>query len=347
MVAGNLQVDLGEGLAAEHEGKAAVQTTQVAEIGGVVVVGVLPAKGEEGSPLPCRFLHGTAGFFIAAVIQDGMGLLGEPGVALHGVFHGVEVFHVVIIDIEDEGDIRVGGKEGILEFAGLVHKALRCPAAAVAADGTQLAANDGGGVQPRHIQDLHDHGGGGGFTVGTADAQRLAVPAGDGPQHFGALPQGQAAFPRGNQFGVGIHNGGGIENEIGALDVFCPLTHHHLNAHLAFEVDDVAFVIIAAGNGVAPAVQDLHQREHAAAADANAMNMFDPFRDCFNRFYHTVTATFKNFIHGILYPISRAFDNSDGHFNTKSGGKCIICQAADKANGKRSPQAQAAGGRIG
>ena len=54
-----------------------------------------------------------------------MGLLGEPSVALHGVFHSVEVFHVVVIDIEDKGDIRVGGKEGILEFAGLVHKALR------------------------------------------------------------------------------------------------------------------------------------------------------------------------------------------------------------------------------
>ena len=40
-------------------------------------------------------------------------------------------------------------------------------------------------------------------------------------------------------------------------------------------------------------------------------------------------------------------NNNGYHFNTKSGGKCIICQAADKANGKRSPQAQAAGGRIG
>ena len=162
-----------------------------------------------------------------------------------------------------EGDIRVGGKEGILEFAGLVHKALRCPAAAVPAYGPQLAADDGGGIQSRHIEDLHDHGGGGGFTVGTADAQRLAVPAGDGAQHFGAFPQGQAAFPRGNQFGVGIHNGGGIENEIGAPDIFRPLAHHHLNAHLTLQIDNVAFVIIAAGNGVAPAVQDLHQWEHA------------------------------------------------------------------------------------
>lgn len=165
-----------------------------------------------------------------------MGLLGEPGIALHGVFHSVEVFHVVIIDIEDEGDIRVGGKEGVLEFAGLVHKALRCPAAAVPAYGPQLAADDGGGIQSRHIEDLDDHGGGGGFTVGTADAQRLAVPAGDGAQHFGAFPQGQAAFPRGNQFGVGIHNGGGIENEIGALDIFRPLAHHHLNAHLTLQL---------------------------------------------------------------------------------------------------------------
>lgn len=60
---------LGEGLAAEHEGKTAVQTTQVAEIGGVIVVGVLPAEGEEGSSLPCRFLHGTAGFFIAPLYR--------------------------------------------------------------------------------------------------------------------------------------------------------------------------------------------------------------------------------------------------------------------------------------
>ena len=109
--------------------------------------------------------------------------------------------------------------------------------------------------------------------MGAADAQRLAVPAGDGAQHFGAFPQGQAAFPRGNQFGVGIHNGGGIENEIGAPDIFGALPHRHLDAHLAFQLDDVAFVIIAAGNGVAPAVQDLHQREHAAAADADAMDI--------------------------------------------------------------------------
>ena len=254
MVAGDLQVQLGQRLAAEHQGKAAVQPAQVADIGGVVVVGLLPAEGQEAPLLPCRRCHGPAGLFIAAVIQDGMRLFGKFGIAFHGVFHGVEIFHVVVIDIEHQGDIGVGGKEGILEFAGLVHKALRCPAAPVPAYGPQLAADDGGGVQPRHIQDLHDHGGGGGFAVGAANAQRLAVPAGNSAQHFGTLPQRQAAFPRSDQFGVGFHNGGGIEDEIGAPDIFGALPHRHLDAHLAFQFDDVAFVIIAAGDGIAPAV---------------------------------------------------------------------------------------------
>ena len=254
MVAGDLQVQLGQRLAAEHQGKAAVQPAQVADIGGVVVVGLLPAEGQEAPPLPCRRCYGPAGLFIAAVIQDGMRLFGKFGIAFHGVFHGVEIFHVVVIDIEHQGDIGVGGKEGILEFAGLVHKALRCPAAPVPAYGPQLAADDGGGIQPRHIQDLHDHGGGGGFAVGAANAQRLAVPAGNSAQHFGTLPQRQTAFPRGDQFGVGFHNGGGIEDEIGAPDIFGALPHRHLDAHLAFQLDDVAFVIIAAGDGIAPAV---------------------------------------------------------------------------------------------
>ena len=87
----------------------------------------------------------------------------------------------------------------------------------------QLAADDGGRVQPRRVQDLHDHGGGGGFAVGPADPQRIPVPAGDRPQHPGPLPQRQAAFPRGDQLGVGFHDGGGIEDEIGAPDILGPL----------------------------------------------------------------------------------------------------------------------------
>ena len=292
VISRHLQPDLGKRTAPVHQRKATIQPAQMPDRGRIVVVGILPAEGEKRSPLPCRFRYGTAGSFVAAVIQDGTGLAGKAGIAFHGVFHRVEIFHVVVIDIEDQRDIGVRGKEGIPELAGFVDEALGLAGTAVAADGAQLAADDGGRVQPRRVQDLHDHGGGGGFAVGPADPQRIPVPAGDRPQHPGPLPQRQAAFPRGNQLGVGFHDGGGIEDEIGAPDILGPLAHHDLDAHGALQLHDVAFVIIAAGDGIAPAVQDLYQREHPAAADADTVDVPDPLGDGFDRFVHMMTATF-------------------------------------------------------
>ena len=120
----------------------------------------------------------------------------------------------------------------------------------------------------------------------TANPQRIAVPAGNRTQHSGSLPQRQSAFPRGDQLGVGIHNGSGIKNEISAGNIFRPLSHCDLDSHRTLQLNDIAFVVVAAGNDIASAVQDLYQREHAAAADADAVNMLYPIGDLLNRFYH-------------------------------------------------------------
>src|SRR5699024_3263111 len=108
------------------------------------------------------------------------------------------------------------------------------------------------------------------LAVGAADADAAVKPAGHQPQQVGALNGGHAAGPRRHQLGVVVHDSGGVDNQVCALDVLGALADGNRDAKLLpLKVDGVAGVIVRAGDVVSHAVQDLHQWKHARAADAD------------------------------------------------------------------------------
>ena len=104
---------------------------------------------------------------------------------------------------------------------------------------------------------------------------RHADAAGVQPAHIAqenaALQHGNATGIRFPQLGVVLVNGGGIHDHIRTQHVFGVVPHEHLDAHGTLRVDDAALVHITSGDGIAPGMQDLHQRIHTAAADADEM----------------------------------------------------------------------------
>ena len=185
--------EAAEGLPVAHQVKAAAEPTLRPDVGGPEVVPLPPAEGD--LLRRARRRHGPGGVPVVPVVEDPPGHPGEAGKGPHGVFHRAEVVQVVVVDVQHQGGVREGGKEGVPELAGLVDEKAALPRPAVAVDGPQLPPDDGGGVGPRPEQYLGEHGGDGGLAVGAADPHRLLVPAGDGPQHPGPLPKGDPALP--------------------------------------------------------------------------------------------------------------------------------------------------------
>ncbi len=237
-----------EGLPPVHQGKAAAKAVLLLDFGGPEVAGLPPAEGELFRSV--RRLHGPDGVGVAAVIEHPPGHPGKAGEGAHGVFHRAEVIQVVVVDVQHHGGIRVGGKEGVPELAGLVDKEAAFSRPAVAADGPQLAADDGGGVRPRPVENLGEHGGDGGLPVGAADAHRFLIVAGKGPQHPGPLPQGEAQLPGGCKLRVVLHNGGGIEDQLGPLEIFRGMAQGDGYPQLPFHGQDIAFVVVAARDNI-------------------------------------------------------------------------------------------------
>ena len=113
-------------------------------------------------------------------------------------------------------------------------------------------------------------------------------------QHDAALHAGDAPHVRFLQLRVILVNGGGVHHHIRAQHVLRSMAHIYMDPHGPLRVDDGAFVHVAAGDGISLGRQNLHQRKHAAAADADEMQAGYPRQKVFieparNRHSHKTT----------------------------------------------------------
>ena len=164
-------------------------------------------------------------------------------------------------------------QEGVAVFACLHHDLAPCAVAAVGVDQRQLAADDGGGVRVSHHHDLRCHSRGGGFSVCARDADGMGVGVGHITQKDAALHGGDTQPVGLFDLRVALHDGGGIHHQLGSVHVFGLVSHGDRDAQLALAVDDIALVHVRACDLIAHFMQDLHQREHAAAANAHKVQL--------------------------------------------------------------------------
>ena len=171
------------------------------------------------------------------------------------------------IDVGDDANLRGHLDEGAVGLVGLHDHPLAVTEPRVRAPFVDDAAGDDGGVEAGDIEYVGDERGGRG----------LAVRAGDGDggvephqlrQHLGAAHDGQSALARSLELGIAGLDGRGDDDETRADQVHRIVADEHANTLGAQTADIGAVLLVAALHRVALGVQDLGNRAHADAADA-------------------------------------------------------------------------------
>ena len=273
MTAGNLQADFTEFLALVHEVKGLVSPLDVPEVRGIVVVRLAEAEADHRQINAFNSLQHI--LVIAVDDETAGGQMAELVEALFDIIQRLEVVQMIRVDVEDDRDIRRQLEEGVHILACFAHDDVAVTDIAVAADEGQLAADDGGGIKAGADQHLAEHSGSGRLAVRTGYGDAAAIAAGDDPQHDAALDGRDPLLLRGDQLGIILLDCGGVNHQLCALDILGAVTHVHRYAVALDAVKGIALVHVRAGELKAFAVQDLGQRTHTRAADADEMDSFD------------------------------------------------------------------------
>ena len=269
VVTGGAQLQVGHRVAPLQHIELIEAGLMLADVHRLVVCLRLNAEGAHGAIQAVDHLHHVG---IVRIGHDGVA--GHQGELLEGklqLAHGAVVVQMVVVDVQQHRNVRREVQKGLGELTGLDHNGVAAAVLAVTADQGQLAADHRGGILPGQLQQAGDHGGGSGLAMGACHADAAGVQPAHIAQENAALQHGNAPGIRLPQLGVVLVNGGGIHDHIRAQHVFGVVPHEHLDAHGPLRVDDAALVHITSGDGIAPGMQDLHQRIHTAAADADEM----------------------------------------------------------------------------
>ena len=135
------------------------------------------------------------------------------------------------------------------------------------------AADHDGGIHTGLHQNMGQHGGGGGFAVGAADADGVFVVPHDDTPGLGPLENGDAGLPGGGDLGVIVVGCGGADDAVGALDVLGAVADMDLNAVGQQLVGGNGGIHVRARDLDPHALQHQPQGAHGNAADAHQMDM--------------------------------------------------------------------------
>ena len=273
MFTGNVELDLPEPLLFVVQIIQGMSAIDVADVAGVVVVVLPHAKGQQLDSFDS--LHSAAAVGIIPVVDDRLGRhRSKAVVGIQNMVHRFKIFHMVGIDIEDHRNVRMEFQEMVLKFAGFADHHLAVAQSAAAADCLELAADDRRRVHPALDKHLGKHCCGSGFAVCAADPYTVAEPAGHQSQQLRPLDGGHTAGSGCHQLRVVIHDCCGVDNQVRTLDVLLALSDGDRNVHLlSLKIDGVPRIVVRTGDVVPHPVQNLHQRKHSRAADADEMDV--------------------------------------------------------------------------
>ena len=173
----------------------------------------------------------------------------------------------------------------------------------VAVDQRQLAADDRRGILAGHLEDLGDHTGGCGLAVGAGDADRVGIHPLDIAQHDAALDTGDPQLLGMRDLGIARQDRRGVDQQLGTLDILGRMGDFDLDPHRPLVVDNIPLVHIAAGDGVAGGMEDLHNREHPAAADPDKVQPLDLLHESRIQLFQNILPAFAWQFLLIVHPI--------------------------------------------
>ena len=194
---------------------------------------------------------------------------------------------MICLNIVDNGNGGVEIQERVAIFAAF-HNDRVAPANAVSRmQQRKVSPQHNRRVALRFHENMGNHGGRGGFSMGAGNADGVLILTHDQPPRLRALKNRDTHGTGGGNFGIVIVGGGCADDAVRALNVARAVADMHLNALFYQLIGRDRRVHIRAGNGHAHAPKHQTQRTHGDTADTNQMYMFSghqigvqAFTDC-------------------------------------------------------------------
>ena len=200
--------------------------------------------------------------------------LDERAERVDDVVQVLEKVEVVLLHVEHDRDRRRKAQERIAVFAAFSHKAALAADAQRAADGGQVAADHDRRVKAGLHGHQRHHRGRGGLAVRARETHDVIIVAHQVAPCLGALHHRDAQLVRTDNLGVIIVHSRGAHDERRALDVFRPVLIGDLRTQRFQTRSDVGMQPVRAGYRHAAAEQQLSERIHRHAADADQVDAF-------------------------------------------------------------------------
>ena len=228
--AGDADVEASQLFAVKYSVKGRVSACVIAKVFRTHIIVFRKAVGQAIAPA-CE-ANPTRAFIVAP--GDAPAVLGQQlGVLVEGLFNVINIteeIQVIFIDIGDDGHRGAEVQKAVIKLTGFNDKIIALAAAGASTDEIQFAADMYGRIHTGGYKALRQHGGGGGFAVGTAYADGKAASRhqlADQITAFNLLntqPCGLGALR------VFHGNGGGVYDHIRAMHIFGGMTDVDFNA---------------------------------------------------------------------------------------------------------------------
>ncbi|MNY00164.1 hypothetical protein D3C86_1326470 [compost metagenome] len=178
------------------------------------------------------------------------------------------VLQVIPFEVGQDGDLGRQAADGLVGLVGLGHEEGAMAGTGGAPDGGQVTADQHRGIEPRPEQDRGDHAGRGGLAVGPGDRDG-AVAGHQVGEQLGAVANGKPLRPGVGELGVGFTHRSRDHHHLGPRDVLGAMAHVDPDPQAREALGGRRRRLVRAADAAAPLVQDLGDRAHADAADAD------------------------------------------------------------------------------
>ena len=249
---------------------------------------------------------------IIAVDQDPVG--GQFCKLMEGMLDLLQIFEIIQMILLDIQHHRQGGvevQEGVTVFAALQHNGVAVAHPVSCVEDRQVAADHDGGIPLSRHEDMGHHGGSGGLTMGTGEADGVFVFTHDHAPGLGTLKNRDTGGSGGLNFGIVIVGGGGADNAVRPLNILGPVADGNMDALGDQLVRGNGGIHIRTGHQQTHTLQHQAQRTHGNAADADQMHMLarlDVLIDDLTAIVHIWKTPFdERFLTFILYNKIRGF----------------------------------------
>ena len=174
---------------------------------------------------------------------------------------------MVCLDIQDNGDGRVKGEEGIIVFAGFHNNSVAVSDPVSGVEERQRSAYHDRRILFSRHHNVRTHGGRGRLAVCAGDAQGVCIVLGYRAPCLSALENGNTLAARGDDFGVVVMDSGGSDDKFNIVGYVFGLVAN-LNVYSVFSqrAHVMSVVHVGAGDGDSHTVKHLRERGHGHSA---------------------------------------------------------------------------------